>query len=157
MLTIRPTTAADAAHITAFIHELAAYEKLANECFATEALVMHQLFGPQPKAYCLLAEWNGQPAGFALYFYNFSTFLTKPGIYLEDLFVRPDFRRKGIAKALFRALAQQAVREDCGRLEWWVLDWNVDAIAFYQTLGARPMDEWTVQRIEGAALQELAA
>ncbi len=156
MLHIRPATAADSALISQMIIELSEYEKLRHECFADEALLTKHLFGTQPKAHALIAEWNGAPAAFALYFYNFSTFLCKPGIYLEDLFVRPDFRRKGIANALFQRLAQIAVAEECGRLEWSVLDWNEDALKFYASLGAVSMSEWIGQRLEGEALANLA-
>ncbi len=157
MLTLRPSTADDAALIVAFIRELAEYEKLLHECHATETLIANWLFGDAPKAHCVIAEWEGEPAAFVLYFYNFSTFLSKPGIYIEDLFVRPAFRRNGIARALFRHLAQQALSEGCGRLEWWVLDWNQPALDFYKSLGAEAMDEWTVQRVSGDALEKLAA
>ncbi|MDX2095534.1 MAG: GNAT family N-acetyltransferase [Alphaproteobacteria bacterium] len=156
MLALREAEAGDTALILGFIRELAAYEKLAHECVANEESLRQWLFCPQPKAYCVIAEWEGKPAAFALYFYNFSTFLGCPGIYLEDLFVRPEYRRKGIARRLFHYLAQKAVREGCGRLEWWVLDWNVDALAFYKGLGAQSMDEWTVQRISGESLRALA-
>jgi len=156
-LTLRKAVPADAALIVSLIRELAEYEQLAHECHARVELIEQWVFGPNAKAHCVMAEWDGAPAGFALYFYNFSTFLAKPGIYIEDLFVRPDFRRKGIARALFAQLAKQALAEGCGRLEWWVLDWNADAIAFYQSLGAQAMDEWTVQRISGTALEALAA
>ena len=157
MLNLRNATPSDAAQIVSYIHALAEYEKLSHECFATQELVEKWLFSEQPRAYCLMAEWEGKPAGFALYFYNFSTFLSKPGIYIEDLFVSPEFRRKGIARQMFAHLAKKAVEEGCGRLEWWVLDWNVDAIEFYRTLGAKAMDEWTVQRIENDSLLALAA
>ena len=157
MLTLRPAQPADAPLIVEYIHELAAFEQLSHACHASAERITHGLFGDMPRAACVLAEWEGRPAGFALYFYNFSTFLAQPGIYIEDLFVRPDFRRKGIARALFRHLAQKAIAEGCGRLEWWVLNWNKDAITFYESLGATAMDEWTVQRITGEALQTLAA
>jgi GNAT superfamily N-acetyltransferase len=157
MLTLRLARREDAALIVEYIRELAAFEQLAHECHASEGLIQTWLFGAAPRAHCLLAEWAGSPAGFALYFYNFSTFLARPGIYIEDLFVRPDFRRKGIARSMFRHLAQKALAEGCGRLEWWVLDWNTDAIAFYASIGAVPMDEWTVQRVTGEALVQLAA
>lgn len=157
MLTLRAANQNDAALIAGYIHELAEYERLSHECHAKPELIEEWLFGNTPRAHCLLAEWEGKPAGFALYFYNFSTFLARPGIYLEDLFIRPDFRRKGIARTIFRHLAQKAVSEGCGRLEWWVLNWNEDAIAFYRSIGAAPMNEWTVQRVTGDALQELAA
>lgn len=156
MLQLRAPTLEDVPLIVRYIHELAEYEQLSHECHATPELIKAWLFSATPRAYVVLAEWDGEAAGFALYFYNFSTFLSKPGIYIEDLFVRPLFRRKGIAKALFKHLARKALEEGCGRLEWWVLDWNVDAIRFYQSLGAVPMAEWTVQRIAGTALHSLA-
>jgi len=114
------------------------------------------LFGPSPKAHALIVEQDGQPAGFAIYFYNFSTFLGRPGIYVEDVFIRPEFRRAGFGRAIFKYLAQKAVAENCGRMEWWVLDWNEPAIRFYAGLGAVPMDEWTVQRLTGDALKNFA-
>ncbi len=156
MLTIRKTTRDDAALIVDFIRELAVYEKLEHECKAEPELIGEWLFGVAPKAHCVIAEWDGKPAAFALFFYNFSTFLSKPGIYLEDLFVRPEFRRKGIAKSLFQYLAKRAVEEGCGRLEWWVLDWNKPALDFYASMGAEAMDEWTVQRIANDSLLALA-
>lgn len=156
MLTLRDAKPDDTALIVDYIRELAEYEQLSHECEAEDALIRRWLFGNTPRAACLLAEWDGEPAGFVLYFYNFSTFLARPGIYIEDLFVRPAYRRRGIAKAIFRALAQKALEEGCGRLEWWVLDWNRDAIAFYRSMGAEPMDEWTTQRISGEALTTLA-
>lgn len=155
-LRLREAVPADAPLIVSYIRELAEYEKLLDGCYADTKYIEKWLFGKTPRAVCLMADWDGAPAGFALYFYNFSTFLAKPGIYIEDLFVRPDFRRKGIARAMFRHLAQKAVAEGCGRLEWWVLDWNEDALGFYRSLGARPMSEWTVQRIDGEALSTLA-
>jgi len=156
MLHLRDANKNDTDSIVTYIKELAEYEHLAHECFASYELIEKWLFSEKPKAYCIMAEWEGKPAGFALYFYNFSTFLTKPGIYIEDIYVRPDFRRKGIAKAMFKHLARKAIAEDCGRIEWWVLDWNKDAITFYQSIGAISMDEWTVQRITGEALKNLA-
>ena len=157
MLKLRPAQPKDASLITEYIRELAEFEQLADECHATPELLRTWLFGETPRAYCLLAEWKDEPAGFALYFYNFSTFLTKPGIYIEDVFIRPNFRRNGIARSIFQHLAQKALDEGCGRLEWWVLNWNTDAITFYQSIGAIPMDEWTVQRVTGHALERLAA
>jgi GNAT superfamily N-acetyltransferase len=154
---IRPATVADVASILAFIRELAEYERLTHEAVADEAGLAAQLFGPTPRAEVLIAEVGGQPAGFALFFHNFSTFLGKPGLYLEDLFVRPAFRGRGLGKRLMLRLAQIAVARDCGRFEWSVLDWNAPAIAFYRSLGALPMDEWTVQRVSGDALRALAA
>jgi GNAT superfamily N-acetyltransferase len=156
LLILRDAQPDDADLILSYIRELAEFERLSHECVADAALLRRFLFEDK-RASAILAEWNGTPAGFALYFYNFSTFLGRPGLYLEDLFVRPAFRRKGIAKSLFRWLAKKAVSEDCGRFEWSVLDWNEKAIAFYRTLGATPLDEWTAQRLSGEALHRLAA
>lgn len=156
-LLIRAATAADAAQILRFIKALAVYEKLEHMVVADEAQLRKTLFGERPSAEVRIAEWAGEPAGFALFFHNYSTFLGKPGIYLEDLFVLPEFRGKGIGKALLVHLAQLAVERDCGRLEWSVLDWNTPAIEFYRSLGAVPMDEWTVYRVTGDALPALAA
>jgi GNAT superfamily N-acetyltransferase len=138
-----------------YIRELADFERLSHECVADAATLGRFLFEDK-RAHAVLAEWDGAPAGFALYFYNFSTFLGRPGLYLEDLFVRPAFRRRGIAKSLFQALARKAVAEECGRFEWSVLDWNVNAIAFYRELGAVALKEWTAQRLSGDALRRLA-
>lgn len=154
---IRPATPADTALILALIRELAEYEKLAHEAVADEAGLAAQLFGPTPRAEVLIVEVGGAPAGFALFFHNFSTFVGKPGLYLEDLFVRPAFRGLGLGKQLMARLAQIAVERDCGRFEWSVLDWNTPAIDFYRSLGAVGMDEWTVQRVSGEALRALAA
>lgn len=156
-LHLRAATHDDVAQIVRFIEALAEYEKLRHACRANEGLIRRWLFGEVPRAYCIIAEWEGQPAGFALYFYNFSTFLARPGIYIEDVFVDPAFRRKGIAKALFVALAQKAQEEGCGRVEWSVLDWNAPAIRFYESLGAVSMKEWIIQRLEGNALFALAS
>ncbi len=145
----------DAELLLSYIRELAEFERLTHECIADAALLRRSLFD-EKKAHAIMAEWDGKPAGFALYFYNFSTFVGRPGLYLEDLFVRPEFRRNGIAKAVFRYLAKKAVEERCGRMEWSVLDWNENAIAFYRAMGAKPMDEWTVQRLTGEALERLA-
>lgn len=145
----------DAELLLSFIRELAEFERLTHECVADAALLGRFLFEDR-RAEAIIAEWKGEPAGFALYFYNFSTFLGRPGLYLEDLFVRPAFRRNGIAKCVFRYLAKKAVEEGCGRMEWSVLNWNENAIAFYRSLGAQPMDEWTVQRLTGEALKKLA-
>lgn len=157
MLTLREAQSGDSELIVQYIRELAEFEQLSHECQAEPELIQKWLFGETPRAGCVLAEWEGKAAGCALYFYNFSTFLARPGIYIEDLFIRPAFRRRGIARKLFQYLAQKALDEGCGRLEWWVLDWNKDALQFYQSLGAVSMDEWTVQRISGAALKELAS
>lgn len=156
-LIIRSASRKDIALIVGFIEALADYEKLRNACQATEELMEAALFAEVARAHCLIAEWEGKPAGFALYFYNFSTFLGRAGIYIEDVFVSPDYRRKGIARALFAYLAAQAVREGCGRLEWSVLDWNAPAIDFYGSLGAMPMQEWITQRLSGEALLALAS
>ncbi len=156
LLHLRSATEADVPVIRELIEGLADYEKLRHECVATDDLLRETLFGARPFAEVVLAEWNGDVAGFALFFHNYSTFLARPGIYLEDLFVRPAFRARGIGKALLQHLAKLAVERNCGRLEWSVLDWNVDAIGFYKKLGARPQDEWTVYRVTGDALTELA-
>lgn len=154
---IRTAHPADAGLILAFISELAEYEQLTHEMIADEAGLAMQLFGPTPRAEVLIAEIGGEPAGFALFFHNFSTFIGKPGLYLEDLFVRPAFRGHGLGKRLMMRLAQIAIERDCGRFEWSVLDWNTPAIDFYRSLGAAGMDEWTVQRVSGEALRALAA
>ena len=156
-LALRAATSADVSAIRELIEGLAEYEQLRHECIATDALLHEALFGARPHAEVVLAEWNGEVAGFALFFHNFSTFLARPGIYLEDLFVRPSFRGHGIGKALLTHLAQLAVSRGCGRLEWSVLDWNVDAIGFYEKLGARAQDAWTVYRVTGDALTHLAS
>lgn len=155
-LSIRPAAPADASLVFAFIRELAEYEKLANAVTTNETEIASALFGENPRVFCDIAEWNGKPAGFALWFYNFSTFRGRHGIYLEDLFVRPEFRGEGIGKALLANLAKRALREGCARVEWWVLDWNEPSIAFYKSLGAVPMDEWTVFRLTSDALEKLA-
>jgi GNAT superfamily N-acetyltransferase len=152
---IRPATVADTPAIAALIRALAEYERLAGEVTMDEDRLRECLFGPRPFAEVLLAEEAGAVAGFALFFHNFSTFVGKPGIYLEDLFVRPEYRGLGLGKQLLQAIAQLAVERGCGRLEWSVLDWNEPAIGFYQSLGAVPMNEWTVYRVTGAALQQL--
>lgn len=155
--TIRPATVADCPTILAFIRELADYEKLLHEVVADEAALRDKLFGPRPAAEVLIAELAGEPVGFALFFTTFSTFLAKPGLYLEDLFVRPAARGKGVGAALMVALARIAVERDYGRFEWAVLDWNEPAIKFYASLGATPQTEWTVNRVTGDSLRALAA
>lgn len=157
MLSIRFATADDLPLIAQFIRDLAAYEKLAHEVRFDEAGLGQRLFGPRPYAEVLIGEIDGVAQGFALFFHNFSTFEGKPGIYLEDLFVRPEARGSGLGKALLKRLAALAVERDCARLEWWVLDWNTPSIGFYKALGAKPMDEWTVFRVDGAALENLAS
>lgn len=154
---IRPALPADAPLISTLIHELAAYERLAHECHASPERIAEGLFGERPQAECRIAEWQGEAVGFALFFHNYSTFLARPGLYLEDLFVRPAARGQGIGKALLAHLAGLAVQRGCGRFEWSVLDWNAPAIAFYESLGARAQNEWTIYRVTGAALAQLAA
>jgi len=156
-LSIRPAVAADLPLIAELIRALAQYERLSDEVRFDEAVLGEKLFGARPYAEVLIGEVDGEPMGFALFFHNFSTFEGRPGIYLEDLFVRPEARGKGLGKALLGELARIAVERDCARLEWWVLDWNEPSIGFYKSLGARPMDEWTVMRVDGAALAALAA
>ena len=156
-LTIRPAAAADLPLIAQFIRDLAEYEKLAHEVRFDEATLGDRLFGARPYAEVVIGELGGSPQGFALFFHNFSTFEGKPGIYLEDLFVRPAARGSGLGKALLAHLAKLCVERDCARLEWSVLDWNAPAIGFYQSLDARLMDEWTVMRVDGDALTALAA
>ncbi|MCC6478498.1 N-acetyltransferase family protein [Sphingorhabdus sp.] len=155
-VTIRPAARADLPPIAQFIRDLADYERLAHEVRFDEAVLAEKLFGPRPYAEVLIGEIGGVPQGFALFFHNFSTFEGKPGIYLEDLFVRPEARGSGLGKALLKRLAALAVERDCARLEWSVLDWNEPAIRFYKSLGAKAMDEWTVYRADGAALIDLA-
>ncbi len=156
-LAIGPATPADLPLIAQFIRDLADYEKLAHEVRFDEAKLGAKLFGPRPYAEVLIGEIDGEAQGFALFFHNFSTFEGRPGIYLEDLFVRPAARGSGLGKALLAHLAELCVTRDCARLEWSVLDWNAPAIGFYQSLGARLMDEWTVMRVDGDALTKLAA
>jgi GNAT superfamily N-acetyltransferase len=155
-LIIRPATPVDVPLILSFIRELAEYEKLAHEVVGNEAELEKWLFGERPVARVLIAEYGGEPAGFALFFLNFSTFLAKPGIFLEDLFVRPVLRGKGIGKALLTELVNIAAAEGYGRVEWAVLDWNTPAIEFYKSLGARPMSDWTIFRLNSAAINSLA-
>ena len=155
-LSIRPATRADISLIGQFIRDLAEYERLADSVRFDEAVMADKLFGARPYAEVLIGEIDGVAQGFALFFHNFSTFEGRPGIYLEDLFVRPDARGSGLGTALLGRLAALAVERDCARLEWSVLDWNTPAIDFYKALGAKMMDEWTVMRVDGAALSELA-
>ncbi|HEU0034115.1 MAG TPA: GNAT family N-acetyltransferase [Kofleriaceae bacterium] len=155
-LQIRFATAHDCAAILDFIRQLAAYEKLAHEVVADVAALRTTLFGVRPAAEVLLAETGGAAVGFALFFQSYSTFLAKPGLYLEDLFVIPSARGRGVGGALMSALARIAVQRHYGRFEWSVLDWNEPALKFYATLGAVPQSEWTVQRLTGAPLAELA-
>ncbi|MEY3703572.1 MAG: hypothetical protein RLZZ561_1192 [Pseudomonadota bacterium] len=156
-LSLRVATRDDIALIAQFIRALADYEKLLDEVRLDEGVLTEKLFGPRPYAEVLIGEIDGQPQGFALFFHNFSTFEGRPGIYLEDLFVTPEARGSGLGTALLAELARLAVERDCARLEWSVLDWNEPSIGFYKALGAKPMDEWTVFRLDGAALTNLAA
>ncbi len=153
---IRSATVDDCDLIRYFILQLAIYEKMEDEAKATEADIRATLFCDKPQAEVIIAERAGQPIGFALFFHNYSTFLGRRGLYLEDLFVVPEARGTGAGKALLKYLAKTALERDCGRFEWWVLDWNSPAIDFYKSLGAQPMDEWTVFRLEGDALKDLA-
>jgi GNAT superfamily N-acetyltransferase len=154
---IRNATADDVPLIFRFIVELARYEKLEHAVVATEERVRETLFGATPRAEVLIAEESGRAVGFALFFHNYSTFLARPGIYLEDLFVDPEARGRGYGKALLARLAQIAKERECGRVEWAVLDWNEPAIDFYRSVGARGVDEWTVFRLTGDALEALAS
>jgi GNAT superfamily N-acetyltransferase len=153
---IRPATAADVPLILNFIRDLAAYEKLSHEVSATGETLRRTLFTDPAAAQVVIAEVGGQPAGFALYFFNYSTFLAKPGLYLEDLFVKPEFRGNGTGKALLLHLAQIANARGCGRMEWSVLDWNEPAKGFYRSLGAVPLDDWRIFRLTGSALARYA-
>jgi diamine N-acetyltransferase len=156
-LFIRAARPDDAALIFALIRELAEYEKLSHEVDANEVQISETLFAQSPKVFCDIAEWNGAPAGFALWFLNFSTFRGRYSLYLEDIFVRPAFRRRGIGKALLARLARQCAANGYTRFEWSVLDWNAPAIAFYKSIGAQVMDEWRICRVSGQALQNLAS
>lgn len=156
-VTIRAATPADAGLIYGFIRDLADYEKLLHEVAATQDDIVRDLFGPAPRAFCDIAEADGAPVGFALWFYNYSTFRGRHGIYLEDLFVKPDARGLGAGKALLRRLAQRCAVEGLPRLEWSVLNWNAPSIAFYDSLGAGAQTEWTVRRLDGEALARLAS
>ncbi len=156
MLHIRPATPDDVPVILQLIQGLAEYEKAREQAVATAQDLLRDGFSGNPKFRVLMAEWAGQPAGFALFFYNYSTWLGRPGLYLEDLFVQPEHRGKGIGKALLVRLAQIAVEEGCGRFEWQVLDWNTPAVEFYKSLGARTLDEWSTMRLSGEALTKLA-
>jgi len=153
---IRPARSADVPLILAFIRELAEYERLAHTVVATEDSLRQSLFGPKSAAEVLLAEIDGEPAGFALFFANYSTFTGRAGIYLEDLYVRPQARGRGAGKALLVHLARLAVERGCARMEWSVLDWNEPAVQFYKRIGAQPLDEWTMYRLTGDAIMKLA-
>ena len=155
-LNIRQATREDIPLILWFIRALASYERLADEVVASAELLEKNLFSDDSIANTLIAEWEGSPAGFALYFFTFSTFLAKPGIYLEDLFVKPDYRGFGIGRALLRQLSKMAIDQGCGRLDWAVLDWNEPAITFYKKLGAQAQHEWTGFRLSGDLLNQFA-
>lgn len=154
-LRIEPATAADAPLVLSLIRELAEFERLLHEARATEADLRETLFGDRPFAEVVIARLGAEAVGFALFFHNYSTFLGKPGIYLEDLFVRPEHRGKGFGELLLRHLARLAVQRGCGRFEWSVLDWNQRAIDFYKKLGAQPLNDWTTFRVSGTALEKL--
>jgi GNAT superfamily N-acetyltransferase len=156
-LTIRPATPTDAELVYSLIRELAEYERLLHEVEATHQMTAGALFGEKPRVFADIAEWKGEPAGFALWFYNFSTFRGMHGIYLEDLFVRPHLRGHGIGKALLRGLARRCAAEGLARLEWSVLNWNEPSIGFYRSLGAIAKDDWTVYRLTGESLARLGA
>lgn len=155
--TIRPATRQDLTLIAQLIRDLAEYEKLSHEVRFDEATLERHLFGPRPMAEVVIGQIDGTPQGFALFFHNFSTFEGRPGIYLEDLYVRPAARGSGLGKALLLHLAGLAQDRGCARLEWSVLDWNEPSIGFYRSLGAKPMEQWTVMRVDGATLAQLAA
>jgi GNAT superfamily N-acetyltransferase len=156
MIKIRKATVEDAQLIFDFIMELAVYEKAPQEVVASVPQIRATLFGPGAKAYCLICSINDTPVGYAVYFYNYSTWLGRNGIYLEDVYVSPSYRERGAGKALLRHIARIAVEQNCGRFEWSVLDWNTPAIKFYEALGATPQSEWTIYRLTGAALKALA-
>lgn len=139
-----------------FIKELADYEKLLNEVVATEEILYDSLF-VRKKAEVVIGEYDGNPVGFALFFHNFSTFIGKPGIYLEDLYIKPQMRGKGLGKIMLSFLGNLAIERNCGRLEWWCIDWNEPSIKFYKEMGAKPMEEWTVYRVDGEALNKLSS
>lgn len=153
---LREATIDDVPLILDFIRELAEYERLLHEVKADEDTIREGLFGQRRAAEAVIGSLNGDPACFALYFHNFSTFLGQAGIYIEDLFVRPAYRGRGLGRAVFAFLARLAKERGCGRLEWWVLDWNEPALRFYRSMGALPMSDWTVQRLSGEALERLA-
>ena len=155
-ISLRPAKPRDAGVILAFIKELADYEKLSHEVVATEDAILEHLFNDNPRVEAIIAEYGGSPAGFALFFQSFSTFLGRTGIYLEDLYVTVDARGQGIGTALLKRLAEIAIERGCGRVEWAVLDWNEPAIRFYQSIGAAPMGEWQTYRLAGSALRDFA-
>ena len=156
MISITPATPADVPTILSFIRELAEYEKLLDRVTATEQLLRDNLFGPRRYAEVLMGRLEGRAVGYALFFHNFSTFLARPGVYLEDVYVQPTYRGRGVGKALLREVARVARDRGCGRIEWAVLDWNKPSIDFYLSIGARPLDEWTMFRMDDAAIDALA-
>ncbi len=156
MLVIRPAVPADVPQIGQLIRELATYEREPSKAVATDEDLLRDGFGPQPRYFCLIAEWDGAVGGFAFYFHNYSTWLGRWGLFLEDLFVRPAFRGRGIGKALLVELARIAVREGCGRINWHVLGWNTPALQFYESLGARALRDWVIMRLDGEAIEHLA-
>lgn len=156
-LRLRDARVDDLPVIDGLVRALARYERLEHEAQATQEQLRRALFGPSPKVYALICEWGGRPVGLCIWFYNFSTFLGRHGIYIEDIFVEPEFRGRGIGREVFRHLARRAVAEDCGRLEWSVLNWNEPAIGFYRGIGAAAKTDWHIQRITGDALRTLAA
>jgi len=157
LFTLRSAQPADVPLILSFIKQLAEYEQLLDQVTATESTLQESLFGPRPSAEVIIAECGTQPAGFAVFFHTYSTFRGRPGLYLEDLFVAPEWRGRGLGRHLLAELARIAVERDCPRFEWSVLDWNEQALRVYRAVGATPMDQWTVQRLEGEALRALAA
>jgi GNAT superfamily N-acetyltransferase len=156
VIEIRAATKADVPLLKEFVQALAAYEKLADTCFVTEEKLAATLFGERPAAEALIANLDDAPAGFALFFHNYSTFLAQPGLYLEDLFVKPEFRGRGVGRELFGRVAQIAVDRGCGRFEWAALDWNEPAIKFYKRMGAAPMSDWMIFRLTGEMLKAAA-
>jgi GNAT superfamily N-acetyltransferase len=155
-LAIRAARPDDGALVFALVRELAAYEKLSAEVDASEEAIAAALFAPQPRLYCDIAEWSSEPAGFAVWFLNYSTFRGRPGIYVEDIFVRPAFRKRGIGKALMGRLARRCVEDGYARFEWAVLGWNASGIAFYRAIGAQVMEDWRICRLSGEALTDFA-
>ncbi len=154
--TIRSTTADDCALILSFVQELADYERLSDAVVATTATLEETLFGERPYAEVTIGEYQGEAVGYSLFFHNFSTFTGRPGIYLEDIYIKPEMRGKGFGKLMLAYIAKLAVERNCTRVEWSVLDWNEPSIQFYRSIGAKPMDEWTVQRLDGRELASFA-
>jgi GNAT superfamily N-acetyltransferase len=155
-IALRDAVPGDEGLVAHFVRQLAVYEKLEDQATGTPEMFARALFGTPPRVFAMLVEDAGRPIGLALYYFNFSTFMAQPGLYLEDIFVEPEYRGRGIGKAIFRKLASRALDEGCARMEWSVLDWNAPSIAFYRSLGAVGMDEWTVQRLQGETLARVA-